>query len=88
MLNFVLCDDNEIIVAKLSKMLESIFIKNNLSAEVGFTSTKYDEIIEYVSNNKVDVLLLDIELKAKMSGLEVANLIRKENKTRNVNMGS
>ena len=28
MLNFVLCDDNEIIVAKLSKMLESIFIKN------------------------------------------------------------
>ena len=81
MLNFVLCDDNEIIVAKLSKMLESIFIKNNLSAEVGFTSTKYDEIIEYVSNNKVDVLLLDIELKAKMSGLEVANLIRKENKT-------
>ena len=79
MLNFVLCDDNEIIVAKLSKMLESIFIKNNLSAEVGFTSTKYDEIIEYVSNNKVDVLLLDIELKAKMSGLEVANLIRKEN---------
>ena len=69
MLNFVLCDDNEIIVAKLSKMLESIFIKNNLSAEVGFTSTKYDEIIEYVSNNKVDVLLLDIELKAKMSGL-------------------
>ena len=32
MLNFVLCDDNELILTKMSKMLESIFIKNNLSA--------------------------------------------------------
>lgn len=81
MLNFVLCDDNNIILSKLSKMLESIFIKNNLSAEVGFTSTKSNEIIEYLSNNKVDVLLLDIDLKSDRSGLEVANLIRKENKS-------
>lgn len=81
MLNFVLCDDNNIILSKLSKMLESIFIKNNLSAEVGFTSTKSDKIIEYLSNNKVDVLLLDIDLKSDMSGLEIANLIRKENKS-------
>lgn len=81
MLNFVLCDDNNIILSKLSKMLESIFIKNNLSAEVSYTSTKSDEIIEYISNNKVDVLLLDIELKSNISGLEVANLIRKENKS-------
>ena len=74
MLNFVLCDDNNIILSKLSKMLESIFIKNNLAAEIGFASTKSDEIINYVSNNSVDVLLLDIELKSNMSGLEVANL--------------
>jgi len=32
MLNFVLCDDNELILTKLCKMLESIFINNNLSA--------------------------------------------------------
>lgn len=81
MLNFVLCDDNNIILSKLSKMLESIFFKNNLAAEVSFTSTKSDEIIEYVSNNSVDVLLLDIELKSNMSGLEVAKQIRKENKS-------
>lgn len=81
MLNFVLCDDNDIILSKLSKMLESIFIKNKLSAEIGFTSTKSDEILKYVLNNRVDVLLLDIELKSNMSGLEIANTIRKENKT-------
>lgn len=81
MLNFVLCDDNNIILSKLSKMLESIFIKNGFDAQVGFTSTKSDEIIEYVSNNKVDVLLLDIELKSNMTGLEVANLIRKNDKS-------
>lgn len=81
MLNFVICDDNNIILDKLNKMLESIFIKNNLSAEVGFSSTKSDEILKYVSNNKVDVLLLDIELKSNLTGLEIANLIRKENKS-------
>ena len=32
MLNFIICDDNLEIVSKLSKMLESIFIKNNLDA--------------------------------------------------------
>ena len=81
MLNFALCDDNSIILEKLKKMLEAIFINNNLSAYVGFTTTKSDEILDYVSNNEVDVLLLDIELKSKISGLEVANQIRKTNKS-------
>lgn len=81
MLNFVLCDDNNIILSKLNRILESIFIKNDLDAQVIFTSTKSDKIVEYVSNNKVDVLLLDIDLKSNMSGLEVADIIRKKNKS-------
>lgn len=80
MLNFVLCDDNELILTKLCKMLESIFINNNLSAQIVFSSTNSNEILEYVLNNEVDVLLLDIELKSKLTGIEIANIIRKRNK--------
>ena len=81
MLNFVLCDDNELILVKLCKMLESIFINNNLSAQIVFSSTNSEETLEYVLNNEVHVLLLDIELKSKLSGIEIANIIRKENKS-------
>lgn len=80
MLNFVLCDDNDIILDKLSKMLNSIFIKNDLSAEVVFSSTIATDIIEYVKHNHVDVVILDINLKSNITGLEIANLIRKQNK--------
>ena len=81
MLNFVLCDDNELILTKLCKMLESIFINNNLSAQIVFSSTNSDEVLEYVLNNEVNVLLLDIELKSKLTGIEIANIIRKNNKS-------
>lgn len=80
MLNFVLCDDNELILTKLCQMLEAIFIKNNLSAQIVFSSTNYEEILKYVKNNEVNVLFLDIELKAKLTGIEIANIIRKDNK--------
>ena len=34
MLNFVLCDDNKIVLDRLSKMLDSIFIQNKIDAEI------------------------------------------------------
>ena len=34
----------------------------------------------YVSNNKIDVIMLDINLKSNKSGLELAEAIRKINK--------
>ena len=81
MLNFVLCDDNKLILTKLCKILESIFIKNNLSAQIVFSSTNSEETLEYVLHNEVNVLLLDIELKSKLTGIEMANIIRKNNKS-------
>ena len=81
MLNFVLCDDNKLILTKLCKMLESVFINNNLSAQIVFSSTNSEETLEYVLHNEVNVLLLDIELKSKLTGIEMANIIRKNNKS-------
>ena len=80
MLNFVLCDDNQNILSKLEKMLEAIFIKNNLSGQVSFTTAEPDELLKYTQFNHFDVLILDIDLKSNVSGIDLANTIRSKNK--------
>ena len=80
MLNFIICDDNLNILNKLKTMLENIFVKNNFEANVSYTSDNIDDILSYVDDYKVDVLMLDINLKADKSGLELAEAVRKKNK--------
>ena len=80
MLNFVLCDDNPSILKSLSRMLESIFIERGYNASVGFISSDAHRILEYASSNKVDVLILDINLNSDISGLDIAQEIRRKNK--------
>lgn len=80
MLNFVICDDNPAVLNRLTKMLESIFINNNLDADIGFKSSIASDVINYLNKNKVDVLILDINLKSEISGCDIANMVRKENK--------
>lgn len=80
MLNFVICDDNLTVLNKLSHMLESIFMKNDLEAKIAFKTTKDTELISYLNENPIDVLILDINLHSKFNGLEIANLVRKKNK--------
>lgn len=80
MLNFVICDDNLDILNKLSKMLESIFIKNNFDANISLISSEVEQVLTFANSNKVDVLVLDIDLKSKISGLDLAEKIREKNK--------
>lgn len=80
MLNFAVCDDNETILARLVKMLEGIFIENNLDAEISFSSSTATKLLEYANNNHIDVLILDINFKSEYSGLELAKKIRENNK--------
>ena len=80
MLNFVICDDNPAILHKLSKMLEAIFINNNIDAEIGLEANVASDVINYVEGHKVDVLILDINLKSEMTGCDIANVVRKKNK--------
>lgn len=79
MLHFVTCDDNLNFLSKLSKMFENVFLKYNFDAEISLSSDKAEEIIEYTKSNKVDVVVLDINLKSNKSGLELAEEIRKHN---------
>lgn len=80
MINFILCDDNVVILNRLSKMLETIFIKKDIDGNICLKTTSPDETLEYVSNHKVDVLFLDINLNSKLTGCDVADIVRKNNK--------
>ena len=80
MLSFVLCDDNSSILDRLDKILDSIFIKHNIDAEVSYTDTKPEDVLSYMKDNTVNVLFLDIDLKSNMSGIDLASQIRKVNK--------
>ncbi len=80
MLNFALCDDNIIILNRLVKSLESIFIRNNINAEICLKASTPNEILDFIQTNTVDVLILDINLKSAISGCDIADIIRKKNK--------
>lgn len=80
MLNFVICDDNLNILDKFSKILENIFMKHNYDAQIGLKTDDVDELLNYIDENKTDVLVLDINLKANKSGLEIASKVREKNK--------
>ena len=80
MLNFVLCDDNLNITNKLDSMLNTLFIKHDYEAQVVFKSDSADEVLSYVKSNKVQVLILDIHLQSGMSGIELAEKVRKTDK--------
>ena len=80
MLNFVICDDNSKILQKLSVTLENIFTKYNYDGVVSYQTNDVEDLLKYVDENKIDVLFLDINLKSKTTGLEVAEIIRKKNK--------
>ena len=43
MLNFIICDDNQIILDKLEKILNDIFSKNGFEAKIAFKSTNVDD---------------------------------------------
>lgn len=80
MLNFVICDDNPAVLNRLSKMLEAIFINNRIDAEIGLKALNASDVINYLESHKVDVLILDINLKSEITGCDIAEMVRKKNK--------
>lgn len=77
MLNIVLCDDNTAFLNTLESTLNKLFIKNDFDAKVTYKSP---DVIDYVKNNKTDVLFIDIQLNSKMNGLDIVEKIRETNK--------
>lgn len=80
MLRFVLCDDNIQILNRLDTMLSSIFIKDDIDAQVVCKAKSANEILDYIKDHSVDVLILDINLNSNVSGCDIADIVRKKNK--------
>ena len=80
MVKFVLCDDNTSVLSKLSEMLNNIFLKYDFNASVVFSTNDTNALLNFVNNNTIDVLFLDIDLNTRENGIEIAKFIRKNNK--------
>lgn len=80
MLNFAICDDNPNILSKISKMIEAVFINNNLDGKVCFTTTNPSDLLTFSKKSNIDVYILDIDLKSGINGLDLASQIRANNK--------
>lgn len=80
MLNFVLCDDNKTALERFEKMLNLVLENNDLDGNISLATTNVNEVLNHVKNNIVDVVILDIDLNTNISGLELAQKIRKINK--------
>ena len=80
MLNFGLCDDSQSAITRLSRMLASIIIQNNLDGQIVFSAQNPTDLLKYIKENSVHVVILDIDLNNEMSGLKLAEAIRKYNK--------
>jgi len=80
MFNFVLCDDNYNVLKKLEKMLEAVFINNNFNAKIALSTTSPEDVVMYSKTNPINVAVLDIELRARFSGLDLADILRKKDK--------
>ena len=80
MLNFVICDDNINVIETIKKFLDAIFIENNIDAKITFYSTNPNDILRFAEDNKIDVIILDVELKSDKTGVDVATELRKYSK--------
>ena len=80
MIKFALCDDNVQLLSKLKEILELIFLKHDFDASVVYYSSDTNNLLDFLSNNQIDVLFLDIDFHSKHNGIDIAKTIRKNNK--------
>lgn len=80
MLNFAICDDCLCDLHRVSNMLEKIFMKDNLDAQISISTLDANKLLNFVDENHIDVLILGIKLHSNLTGLDVARIIRNKNK--------
>lgn len=76
MLNFVVCEDNKIILQRNIDIINKVMFKNNLNYRV-YSFSNYSEDLKKLIKSDIGkkIYLLDIELE-DVSGLDIARSIR------------
>lgn len=78
MLKVFVCEDNKEQREKFSSIIKDIVLIENYDIELVLATSNPDELLQYISNNDgTGIYFLDIDLKASISGLELATKIRK-----------
>ena len=77
MLNVFICEDNNVERKRIKKIVEDVIIIEELDMKVVLASSKPQEIINYLNNNKgTGLYFLDVDLKSKTNGIKLAEKIR------------
>lgn len=78
MINFIVCEDNKIILQKNIDIINKVMFNNNLNYRIYPFSRYNDDLKKLIkSPEEKKIYILDIELDNK-SGIEIAREIRKE----------
>ena len=80
MLNFIVCDDNDILRDKLTRMLENIFTRHSCLCNILLSTGDPNKVLKYSQRYKSCVYILDIDLKSEMSGVDLAHKLREDDK--------
>lgn len=75
MLNILICDDDKLIINKISSLLKRYFSKHRMEYSI-FTSTDSDKI--YESSQIFDIAYVDIEMSG-ISGLKLSQKLKQNN---------
>ena len=77
MINFIVCEDNPIVLEKNIKTINNLMFSNNIEYKI-YSFTDYNSELQDLINNNLDnkIYILDIELEDS-SGIDIARKIRK-----------
>ena len=78
MLNIIVCDDNYAERTNFIKIIENVIVIQNFDMKVRLQTSDPNEVLEYAKNSfTTGLYFLDVDLKCDISGIELAEKIRK-----------
>lgn len=78
MLRIIVCEDSEIQREKINNFIENTIIRENMDMELSLSTDNPKKVIELIelSSNFNGVYFLDVDLKANINGIQLAEKIR------------
>ncbi|MCX7921535.1 MAG: LytTR family DNA-binding domain-containing protein [Clostridia bacterium] len=79
MLQIVLCEDNQLYLNSIANTVKKILSQNNINGKIVCKATDAKTVENYLKHNMANVFFLDIDLKSKETGYNLAEKIREYN---------
>jgi len=79
MVSIIICEDNEHQRKQIETIIKKELINLNINLQIQLSTRNYEEVINYIKINKNSIFIyfLDVDLKDKITGIELARIIRK-----------